>query len=69
METTLDRLARLTEGLLGIARLNFSKEKFERKRIDVAKLVWSVRNDCVALAKDKGLTLSFSGERVFDLRG
>ena len=64
METTLDRLSRLTQGLLDIARLNFSKERFERDRVDMQKLIHDARDDCSLLAEDKGISLSSSSEAI-----
>ena len=58
METTLDRLSRLTEGLLDIARLNFSKEKFGKTKVCVGELLREARDDCLLLAEDKGIKLS-----------
>lgn len=65
MEATLERLSRLTQGLLGLARLNFSKDRLERRRVDVSRLLRGARDDCLVLAEDKGISLSLSGERIF----
>jgi signal transduction histidine kinase len=65
MATTLDRLSRLTQGLLDIARLKFSKEKFEHRRINMRRLVKEACADCVLLAKSKGIKLSCAVETVF----
>lgn len=58
---TVERMARMTDHLLAIARLNFSKEKLHKKEIVVENLLEEVYNDCVILAEDKGVTLSYRG--------
>ena len=63
IETTLDRLSRLIDNLLGVARLNFSKANLEKKQINVRKLLEEAYEDCRVLAKDKKIKLSFSSER------
>jgi two-component system phosphate regulon sensor histidine kinase PhoR len=65
METTLDRLSRLVGNLLSIARLNSPKANLEKKRINVEKLLEQAYDDCLVLANDKGITLSFSSEKCF----
>lgn len=67
IETTLDRLSRLVDNLLGIARLNSSKANLERRRIDVEELLEQTHDDCLVLARDKGVELSFSSEKCFVL--
>jgi signal transduction histidine kinase len=65
IETTLDRLSRLVDNLLGIARLNFSKTNLEKRRMNVEKLLEQTYDDCLILARDKGIKLSFSSEKCF----
>ena len=61
METTLDRLSRLTRGLVDVARFDFFRETFERHRIDIMALAKEAREDCLVLAKDRGIAVSCSG--------
>ena len=65
IETTLDRLSRLVDNLLSIARLNFSKTNLEKRRVNVEKLLEQAYDDCLVLARDKGVALSFSSEKCF----
>ena len=58
--TTLDRLSRLVNNLLDIARLNFSKNKFYKQMVDVRALVEEARDDCVVLAEDKNISISLA---------
>lgn len=55
--TTLDRLSRLVTNLLDIARLNFSKNKFDKQLIDVRALAEEAREDCAVLAEDKNISI------------
>ncbi len=65
METTLDRLSRLIRDVLGLARLNSSKTNLAKKRVNVEKLIEEAYDDCLTLAKNKGIALSFSSEKCF----
>ena len=56
---TVERMSRMTEHLTTIARLNFSKEKLYKREIVLENLLEEVYNDCVILAEDKGITLSY----------
>ncbi len=56
---TVDRMVRMTGHLLAIARLNFSKEELRKEEIAVEDLLEEVHNDCIILAEDKGITLSY----------
>lgn len=63
IETTLDRLSRLVDNLLGIARLNFSKTGLEKRKVNVEKLLEEAYDDCSILAKDRRIKFSFSSEK------
>lgn len=56
---TVERMSRMTDHLLMIARLNFSKEKLHKKEIVVENLLEEVYNDCVIMAEDRDITLSY----------
>jgi signal transduction histidine kinase len=62
METTLDRLSRLTRGLVDVARFDFFKETFQKRQVDVLALLKDVRDDCLILAKDRDIALSVEGD-------
>ena len=55
--TTLDRLSRLVNNLLDIARLNFSKDRLRRQPVDLENLIEAVRDDCAILAEDKNISI------------
>lgn len=55
--TTLDRLSRLVQNLLDIARLNFSKNGLLKRMVAVNHLLKEIREDCAILAEDKGVAL------------
>ena len=59
METTVDRLSRLVNGLLDAAQLRFVKDD-ERGRVDVHPLLEEIYEDCRLLAKDKSVEFSFA---------
>jgi len=65
IETTLDRLSRLVDNLLNIARLNSSKINLEKKPVNVERLLEQAYDDCLILARDKGVTISFSSQKCF----
>jgi signal transduction histidine kinase len=62
MTTTLDRMARMTDSLLSIARLNFSKGKLHKKPIAVEDIIEETYHDCVILTEDKGVLLSYASD-------
>ncbi|MCL4529399.1 MAG: ATP-binding protein [Chloroflexi bacterium] len=55
---TVERMARMADHLLAIARLNFSREKLRRTEIAVKDFLEDIYHDCVVLAEDKGVALS-----------
>ncbi len=65
IETTLDRLSRLVDNLLNIARLNSSKINLEKRPVNVEKLLEQTYDDCLILARDKGVNISFSSQKCF----
>lgn len=64
MNETLDRMARMTNHLLAIAKLNFSKEKLHKQRIAVENLLEESYNDCHILTERKGVLLSYMSENA-----
>jgi signal transduction histidine kinase len=58
MEATLDRLSRLVNGLLLAARLNHAEASLSRRRVNLRMLIDETCEDCLALAENKGITLS-----------
>lgn len=64
VEVTLDRLSRMVNSVLDIAKLNFSKDTFYKRPVDVQKLLEEARDDCSILAEDRGITLSCSSEKI-----
>lgn len=63
--TTVDRLSRLVQHLLDIAKLNFSKNKLYRRPIDIRALFEEAQDDCAVLVEDRGVNLSISSEHLF----
>jgi signal transduction histidine kinase len=62
MTATLDRMSRMTDSLLSIARLNFSKGKLHKKQIKVEDMIEEAYHDCLTLAEDKGILLSYASD-------
>lgn len=62
IRTTIEGMSRLVTNLLGIAKLNFSKNKFYKTPISVETLLEEAHGDCFILAKNKGLDFSFLSE-------
>ena len=63
-DTTLDRLSRLVANLLDVARLQFSKEKFEKQPVDVKALIEAAYDDCLTLAEHHKISLSHESENI-----
>jgi signal transduction histidine kinase len=64
-DTTLDRLSRLVANLLDVARLQFSKEKFEKQSVNVKALIEAAYDDCETLAEHHKISLSYASEDIF----
>ncbi len=60
MRDTLDGMSHLVSNFLETARLNFSKNKFQKERFDVGELVRDVYEDCFALTEAKRVRVSCS---------
>ncbi len=67
VRTTLDGMSRLVGNLLEIGRLNFSKKKLHKVRVDVGKLLNEVREDCFVLAVNKEISITAEAEKSFVL--
>ncbi len=65
METTIDRLSRLTRNLVDIAQLNSFREALQGHRVDLAVLLRDACEDCLVLAKDRDIDLSAEGDECF----
>ncbi|MDE2018875.1 MAG: HAMP domain-containing histidine kinase [Patescibacteria group bacterium] len=59
MEATLDRLSRLVNGLLLAARLNHAENSLARDELDLLRLVGETCEDCLILAQNKGIALTY----------
>ena len=55
---TIDRLSRLVNNLLDVARLDFSKRKTNHEAVDLRDLARDALDDCALLAEDRGVELS-----------
>jgi signal transduction histidine kinase len=55
MGATTDRIARMVDGFLAAARLDFPDEELHKEEFMLADLLAEVRDDCTALAGDKGV--------------
>jgi signal transduction histidine kinase len=64
MDTTLDRLSRLVGNFLDVARRGSSPEGLCKKCVMVEDLLREARDDCAILAKDKGVGLFLSSEKM-----
>lgn len=64
MATTINRMSQMIDSLLAVARLNFSKEKLHKTHIAVEDILEEAYNDCLILAENKGIILSYSTEQV-----
>lgn len=61
---TLARMAQMVDHLLAVARLNFSKDKLHKREIVVDDLLGDAYNDCLILAEDKGVLLSYASDPI-----
>ena len=64
-----ERLARIVEGLFGIARLDAGEAQAEWAQFDLAKLAVSTADQLVLLAEDKNINLSSSAPRTVWVEG
>ncbi|HVM76604.1 MAG TPA: ATP-binding protein [Candidatus Paceibacterota bacterium] len=64
MREVLDGMRHLVSNFLEIARLNFSKNAFEKNRLDIGALLDETYNDCVVLAETKNIEMSCLAESV-----
>lgn len=55
MGTTTDRMARMVDGFLAAARMDFPETELNKEEFVLADLLAESREDCVALAEDKGV--------------
>ncbi len=62
MSKTIERMSRATNNLLTIARLNFSKKKLHKQEIIVEDLLGEAYDDCIVLAENKGVLLSYASD-------
>jgi two-component system phosphate regulon sensor histidine kinase PhoR len=60
MEATLDRLSRLVNGLLLTARLNHAEDSLARRQVNLRILISETCEDCLMLAENKGIALSYA---------
>ena len=64
MDTTLDRLSRLVGNLVDVSRLDSPQEKFDKERVDIEELLQDACEDCMILAKDKGIDLRLASDKL-----
>ncbi|MGC9599499.1 MAG: ATP-binding protein [Minisyncoccia bacterium] len=62
MSKTIERMSRATDNLLTIVRLNSSKEKLHKQEIIVEDLLGEAYDDCIVLAENKGVLLSYASD-------
>ncbi len=66
MEATLDRLSRLVNGLLLAARLNHAEDSLSRRQVNLRILVGETCEDCLVLAENRGIALSYANPVFLD---
>lgn len=57
MGMTTDRMARMVDGFLRAARLDFPAEELHKEEFPLGELLVEVHDDCALLAEDKGVDL------------
>ncbi len=65
MDATLDRLTRLVGHLSDASRLDSPQEILRKECIPAEELLRDAYDDCMVLAEDKGVALSFESEKTF----
>lgn len=55
MGATTERMARMVDGFLAAARLDFPADELRREEFVLADLLAEIHDDCAALAEDKGI--------------
>jgi len=60
MDGTLDRLTRLTNGLLLAARLDYASSSLPQQTVNIETLISETCEDCLVLAENKGLHLQYA---------